>query len=288
MEDHSSRGSVLVALALLCFFSGGAESARVFTIVNRCKTSIWPAAIPGDSFGGGGFELQPGQSAVFKAPVSWTSGRIWARTECSFDSRGNGTCATGSCGPTLKCGVAGATPASLAEFTLAGSGGKDYYDVSLVDGFNLPVLITPVNGKGNCSAAGCVGDLRDDCPPELAVKVGGRTVACRSACDVFDTDKYCCRGIYGGPKTCNPTVYSNKFKDACPTAYSYAYDDPSSLFTCFNADYIITFCSSRKHSECSYHNHRLVCSGSNWRWPSSMSSLVHVLLFSVLSSQIPV
>ncbi|TVU19003.1 hypothetical protein EJB05_35126, partial [Eragrostis curvula] len=295
MEDHSPRGSVLVALALLCFFSGGVESAGVFTIVNKCKETIWPAAIPGDGFSGGGFELRPGKSATFTAPAGWTSGRIWARTGCSFDDNnagaagaGNSTCATGSCGPTLKCGVAGATPSSLAEFTLHGAGGEDYYDVSLVDGFNLPVLVEPVHGQGNCSAAGCFagGDLRDTCPPELAVKVGGRTVACRSACDVFDTDRYCCRGVYGGPATCKPTVYSSKFKDACPTAYSYAYDDPSSLFTCTNADYVITFCSNKKRPDCSRHNHGH-CSGSSRSWPTSVSSLlVPVLLFSVLSSRI--
>ena len=114
-----------------------------------------------------------------------------------------------------------------------------------MDGFNLPVAVRPVNGRGNCTAAGCDGDLRRTCPPELAVRAGGRTVACRSACDVCDTDRYCCRGQFGGPGTCGATAYSGKFKAACPTAYSYAYDDRSSLFTCSNADYIIAFCSQR-------------------------------------------
>jgi hypothetical protein len=223
---------------------GGAECARVFTIINHCKTTIWPAVSPGDSFDGGGFALRPGRSVVFTAPVGW-SGRIWGRTDCSFDGGGNGSCATGACGTSLKCGAAsGATPASLAEFTV---GATDFYDVSLVDGFNLPLLVKPVNGQGNCSAAGCDGDLRESCPAELAVRgAGGRTVACRSACDVFDTDQYCCRGQFGNPSTCQPTVYSRKFKAACPTAYSYAYDDPTSIFTCSNADYIVTFCSNNR------------------------------------------
>jgi hypothetical protein len=229
---------------------GGAECARIFTIINHCKTTIWPAASPGDSFGGGGFALQPGQSVVFTAPVGW-SGRIWGRTECNFDASGNGSCATGGCGTSLKCGASGATPATLAEFTLAAT---DYYDVSLVDGFNLPLVVKPVNGQGaNCSAAGCDGDLRDSCPPELAVKVdGGGTVACRSACDVFNTDQYCCRGQFGNPVTCQPTFYSKKFKAACPTAYSYAYDDPTSIFTCSSSDYIITFCSNRLATDLSF------------------------------------
>lgn len=147
------------------------EGARMFTIINDCKETIWPAVTPGDQFEGGGFVLKPGQSMVFTAPVGW-SGRIWGRTGCSFNQEGNGTCQTASCGSTLKCGASGKPPATLAEFTLAS---LDFYDVSLVDGYNLPVVVTPVNGNskggGNCSSAGCDGDLRQNCPNELAVKV---------------------------------------------------------------------------------------------------------------------
>uniref|UniRef100_A0A0E0PG47 Thaumatin-like protein n=1 Tax=Oryza rufipogon TaxID=4529 RepID=A0A0E0PG47_ORYRU len=275
----ASRGGDVVvwrlAVALLCCcFVRRCESARVFTIINQCKTMVWPAVTPGESFGGGGFALKPGQSMVFTAPVGW-SGRIWGRTECDFDQAGNGSCATGSCGSELKCGGSGATPATLAEFTLAT---KDFYDVSLVDGFNLPMVVRPLNGEGNCSVAGCDGDLRDSCPSELSKKVNGRTVACRSACDVFDTDQYCCRGMYGNPSTCQPTFYSKKFKAACPTAYSYAYDDPTSIFTCSNADYTITFCSTRKRPVCTYHNNRLICSASTRSWPSVISALLFTFL----------
>jgi len=87
--------------------------------------------------------------------------------------------------------------------------------------------------------------LRDTCPSELAVKSKGKVIGCRSACDVFNTDEYCCRGLYGNPRVCQPTFYSKKFKEACPTAYSYAYDDPTSICTCAGTDYVITFCSSR-------------------------------------------
>ncbi|KAL8138316.1 hypothetical protein V2J09_004317 [Rumex salicifolius] len=237
------------------------ESSRVFTIVNGCKETIWPAIFPGDSFGGGGFRLKEGQSRVFTAPVGW-SGRIWARTGCDFDGSGNGTCETGRCGTELQCKGSGEPPATLAELTL-GTTTSDFYDVSLVDGFNVPVTVTPLKGQGNCSTAGCVSDLRRTCPSELQRRMDGRTVACRSACDVFNTDQYCCRGAYGGPAVCQPTDYSRKFKTACPTAYSYAYDDPTSIFTCAAApDYAITFCSSR-NKVCSYHNNKLVCSASD-------------------------
>ncbi|KAE9605876.1 hypothetical protein Lal_00024933 [Lupinus albus] len=257
--------TIYLVLAIILLGQRTCESARVFTIVNYCRETIWPAVIPGDNFNGGGFVLKPGQSSVFTAPVGW-SGRIWARTGCNFDKSGNGNCQTGSCGTSLKCAGAGKTPASLAEFTLAQ---LDFYDVSLVDGFNVPISIKPLHGKGNCTTAGCDSDLRTTCPKELSLKANDKTVGCRSACDVFNTDEYCCRGNYGNPSTCRPTFYSKKFKDACPTSYSYAYDDPTSICTCQGTDYIIAFCASRKKQVCTYHNNKLHCSGSQ-----SLKSLI--------------
>jgi hypothetical protein len=34
-------------------------------------------------------------------------------------------------------------PATLVEFTLDGAGGLDFFDVSLVDGYNLPMRVAP-------------------------------------------------------------------------------------------------------------------------------------------------
>jgi hypothetical protein len=74
------------------------------------------------------------------------------------------------------------------------------------------------------------------------VGIGGGVVACRSACEAFGQDQYCCSGAYATPTTCRPTAYSSVFKSTCPRAYSYAYDDGSSTFTCTAADYAIAFC----------------------------------------------
>lgn len=131
-------------------------------------------------------------------------------------------------------------PATLAEFTLDGVGNQDFYDVSLVDGYNLPLNVVP--SVSGCGIPGCVRDLNDSCPTELQEIVNGQVVACLSACEKFNTDLYCCRGAYSTPDTCHPTNYSQIFKAACPTSYSYAYDDASSTFTCSGADYQITFC----------------------------------------------
>lgn len=57
----------------------------------------------------------------------------------------------------------------------------------------------------------------------------------------------CCSGPdHGTPNTCAPTAYSKFFKAECPEAYSYAYDDASSTFTCAGngngGGYDVVFC----------------------------------------------
>ena len=218
------------------------ESETTFTIVNHCKETIWPGITSSLNFsGGGGFVLKSGQSTIFTTADVW-GGRVWGRTGCSFDNNGHGDCQTGACGTALNCTTPGNPPASIADFNL---GDIDYYDVSLVDGFNLPITITPMNGTGNCSVAGCDADLRQKCPDGLALKTDGKVVACKSACQAFNTDQYCCRGAYRDPISCVATNYSRSFKEACPVAYSYAYDDPTSVLTCNAPEYIIAFCTSR-------------------------------------------
>ncbi|KAJ4839092.1 hypothetical protein Tsubulata_037198 [Turnera subulata] len=244
------------------FASGQNTSTNVktFTLVNHCEETIWPAIITkGDDNHGDGFSLKPDQTALYNAPSGW-SGRIWARTGCNFDKNGTGTCQTGSCGTSLNCTAPSSPPNSIAEFTL---GDLDFYDVSLVDGFNLPIVISPVKGKGNCSIAGCDGDLRKNCSSELAVKSDGKVIACRSACEVFNTDEYCCRGAFQDPVACLPTNYSMSFKQVCPAASSYALDDRTTIITCSASDYIVTFCASRNQTVCSYHDKKLVCNTSS-------------------------
>jgi Thaumatin family len=144
--------------------------------------------------------------------------------------------------PQLQCNnVGGVPPKTLAEFTLQGDQGKDFYDISNVDGFNVPLSITP-QGVSGCSSVACAANINSLCPQELQDVVNGAVVACKSACLAFNQDQYCCRGTYNDPKICKPTNYSKIFKDACPQAYSYAYDDSSSTFTCVGANYLITFC----------------------------------------------
>lgn len=265
----------LIALLLLL----PAAWSATFTMTNNCGYTVWPGLLSGAGtapLSTTGFALAQGASAAVDAPTGW-SGRMWARTLCAEDATGRFTCATGDCGSgTLQCNGGGAAPpTSLVEFTLDGSGGMDFFDVSLVDGYNLPMLIVPQGaaaagastavaassaGGPKCMATGCLVDLNEACPADLRVTsstgvagagtaaVGsgsGSAVACKSACEAFGSPQYCCSGAYGSPSTCRPSTYSQFFKSACPRAYSYAYDDSTSTFTCAaGTNYAITFCPS--------------------------------------------
>ena len=159
----------------------------------------------------------------------------------------------------MECNGAGANPpATLAEFTIGSDSGpstQDFYDVSLVDGYNLAMIIEASGGSGACGSTGCITDLNRMCPNELK---DGDGQACKSACEAFGSPEYCCSGEYGSPDTCKPSVYSQIFKSACPRSYSYAYDDATSTFTCTGADYIITFCpSSPRYVEISSYSYNL-------------------------------
>ncbi|KAK4437645.1 Thaumatin-like protein 1 [Sesamum alatum] len=227
----------------LLIFSRVAFGAT-FTFVNKCEYTVWPGILANagsPTLDSTGFELPPDSSRAFIAPAGW-SGRFWGRTGCTFSGSEPGSCQTGDCGSgQSECNGSGAAPpATLAEFTL-GTGGLDFYDVSLVDGYNLPMIVEATGGSGMCASTGCVTDLNRVCPSEL--RVGGGE-ACKSACEAFGSPEYCCSGAFNSPATCRPSVYSQMFKSACPRSYSYAYDDPTSTFTCSGADYTVTFCPS--------------------------------------------
>ncbi|KDP29624.1 hypothetical protein JCGZ_18786 [Jatropha curcas] len=248
--DHLHHSLSATFLALLLLSSPSDVESATFKFVNKCRYTVWPGLLSGAGTAQlptTGFTLETGESKTVNIPRSW-SGRVWGRTHCNQDSSGKFSCLTGDCASgKLECGGSGAIPpATLAEFTLNGAGGLDFYDVSLVDGYNLPMLLIPKKvTNGGCGATGCLIDLNGACPMELKLaaranrKVG---VACRSACEAFGEPQFCCSDAYSTPDTCSPSIYSLFFKHACPRAYSYAYDDKTSTYTCANTDYIIIFC----------------------------------------------
>ncbi|XP_047049532.1 protein P21-like [Lolium rigidum] len=221
--------SLSIILAVL--LTVASTDAATITVLNKCSYTVWPAAFPV----GGGTKLDPGKSWSFQAPAGTQSGRIWARTGCSFDGSGAGSCTTGDCGGVLACAAPGKPPASLAAYTLGTGSVSDFYDISLVDGFNVPMSFAPTHGS--CRTVTCSADINSQCPPELKVDGG-----CLSACLKFNTPQYCCP-LPSSPARCPPTDYSRFFKRLCPDAYSYAFDGKSTIFSCASGtDYRVTFC----------------------------------------------
>ena len=227
---------------------------RTMTLVNHLNQTIWPAiaADPNHPVEATGWVLAPGASLTFAIPDHWDV-RLWARVGCTFNSAGKGDCLSGGCG-SFQCGRTwGQFPSTLAEFNLNAWNGMDFYDVSLVEGNNLPMWINSSGGSSQdkvnangCSPAGCTRDANATCPSVMQRVRDGRVVACLSACLVYKTDQTCCTGAYAPRAKCVPSSWPTDsaavFKKAEPFAYSYVNDDATSVLTCSGeCDYRVTW-----------------------------------------------
>jgi hypothetical protein len=248
MHRASAKASASTAKAV-----AAPAGYRTVSFVNAVQQTIWVGAgeqTPQPALATTGWVLPAGQSLTITVPDRW-NGRFWGRTGCSFNAAGSGHCQTGDCAGRFQCAQYGVIPATLAEFNFNAYMNLDFYDVSMVDGSNLPMYINiaegatkdPISSTG-CSAAGCTKPV--DCPSALRIHAGGAMVGCESACGVFGTDRYCCRGQWAPRPACDPTTwpvdYAKVFKTAEPFAYSYVDDDATSTYTCGGeCDYRITF-----------------------------------------------
>ncbi|KAJ8116888.1 hypothetical protein OPT61_g1789 [Boeremia exigua] len=135
-------------------------------VTNKCPDDIWPGISTQSGNGPEltGFKLSSGETKNQTVSEDW-QGRVWGRTNCSFNDDGSGpangrgkACYSGDCNGILNCRVGGDVPVSLAEFTLDAGDGHTYYDISLVDGYNLPIamVLQPLENV-----------TLDDIPPNL-------------------------------------------------------------------------------------------------------------------------
>jgi PKD repeat protein len=181
------------------------------------------ATCSGSIIGEGGFKLEAnGGTESYPVNDGW-QGAWFGRTNCSFTGD-LGSCETGNCLATdgwghLQCsGVGSTAPASKGEMNMDLTSGIDYYDVSLVDGYNLPMQITPrdynpayVNADPadlfRCTSAGCLNSSAlSSCPSDLTYLPNGNLVGCQDDCSLAtiyhnvspyyftqsQVDAYCC------------------------------------------------------------------------------------------------
>ncbi|KAK9868443.1 hypothetical protein WJX84_001396 [Apatococcus fuscideae] len=128
-----------------------------------------------------------------------------------------------------KTGDENTAHATLLEITV-GANGHDFYDISVVNAYNLPASIQPFNiaveapdGKG-CSTPTCT--------------IHNLQTFCKSP-NAYHGD-YCTNTAGPGSSV---TASTKAFKSACPDAYSYSKDDASSTYSCkTGTDYNFIFC----------------------------------------------
>ncbi|XP_034693285.1 thaumatin-like protein 1 [Vitis riparia] len=86
----------------------------------------------------------------------------------------------------------------LASLATVGQGPSnatvsDFYDVSLVNGCNLSMIVEGSGWSGMCASTGYTVDLNQGYPAKL--KVGDGSV-CKSACEAFGSPEYNCNNAY--------------------------------------------------------------------------------------------
>ena len=162
---------------------GPVPGGTQLSVKNNCPSTIWLAMTPNPNYPslGNNIQVTSGQSYTYNIPNGNWAGRFWPKIGCD----GFGVnCLFGD------SSITGQPPADTKiEFNFQGSSKPSFYDISLVDGYSLPIQIVPrgVN-QGSCVPTVCtvslgagpqneIGGLGD-----LRVIRNGQVVACLSPC----------------------------------------------------------------------------------------------------------
>jgi len=199
-----------------CTCANRPSGQRCIKIENRCNKVIRTRP-PGSS---GNTDLQPGAC-------------VTSFTGSGFRIEGTTGCETGTCD--------GAVPHTLVEMNL---GAVDWYDLSHVDGANLPIGFYLVKGtftmpatQNECSCLDreCRVDIKNTtCIERNKLRNSrGEVWTCQAECRVAtgaDRDLACCTNNASVPQNCPPTSAPvqkdyQMFRFPCPQAYSYPYDE---------------------------------------------------------------
>lgn len=190
------------------------SEAREITFRSRCPFPIWinpKTSDNGPPLPEGIGHIVNGGSFTYHIPAEEWKGRFWPKTDCDRDGQNCGVgqslppCPPGGCQPPAETKI---------EFYYPAMGRTDnvWYDISLVDGYTLPMKITPSNHvkieklfhlnecktftnitffflfQGNtCVTTDCRVDL-NDCPDDeahtgsLRVYKNGGIVQCLAPC----------------------------------------------------------------------------------------------------------
>lgn len=165
---------IFSTLLPLAIFAGLAASAPVngtsngnpyILVKNNCDYKLTVGESQNGNMYGTSVEVDAGASHTFTFQANW-AGRVWGRRSCSGKT----------------CKYAGMwAPATLAEVFFE-KGNADWYDISLVDGYNEPMTLEPINPEMSVSGSQCGAPTcskSPDCPSELVLKDdNGNVIGC--------------------------------------------------------------------------------------------------------------
>ncbi len=190
-----------------CLHDGDSKTTLAF--VNRCSTSV---TFAGSDIKGGALA----SAAVQCVDVGNTSDAISSKRYWGYSGEDPG-----------------AGKYSLAEFTFnTDFQDFDWYNISYVDAFNLPMQIVPV-ARTNCKSLTCAEDFLSACPDVGRFEKGGKLLACVNP---------------SRDDGSNPVA---KYFETCDDAYAWSGDDqngsdPSPVRACAGEDFEIVFCPAGK------------------------------------------
>ncbi|KAI3419405.1 hypothetical protein GPALN_006649 [Globodera pallida] len=205
-------------------------------LVNGCPYEIFVA-------GAVHVNLTAGTTKTKSVPAVSSAQRLWANTDC--DKMNNPHCNLAAAMP----------PISLFEWTFDADG-KQTFDVSYVDGANVPISVhvpnctsvTYDNKLGNS-----LDKLVDGMPDAMKMVDSNGKKRVKSVCLAYGTDSVCCRNAHDQPTTCgrahnwtaDQIAGYNAMLAAFPTSYNYAYDDRNATKVCWSCtNFRIGFCTN--------------------------------------------
>ncbi|KAF7363779.1 Thaumatin-like protein [Mycena sanguinolenta] len=241
---------------------------RNITVKNACPYTVWPAiytSLGAQPSQPNGWVAPANTSVTFTVPDLWVSIHwpVLYQTEAKL----NRTVAFGDAATVISLSTLGQTRALLADapeascaralFIFNSASPQDYYDISLIVGYNVPMRI---DNHAACGNPSCPVNLNPSCPTAQKGPFDpttGAALGCTSACELDKAhglganSTNCCTGMYNTPSTCpssNVTNY-NYYKSNCVNTYAYPFDESSGTasWTCSTlqkAAYTITFCPS--------------------------------------------
>ncbi|MGH7331998.1 MAG: thaumatin family protein [Candidatus Rokuibacteriota bacterium] len=256
----------------------GASAQPSIAINNACSFPIWIDQTPNTGYSplpsnnpSAAGKLETGQTATYPIPAGGWAGRFWPKTGC--DANGN-NCVAGS--SVSGCPPTGCEPPAdtKVEFNYPPQASdRPFYDITLVDGYSLSAKITPSQTGGErCTPTECAVSLAA-CPTDeikgigsLQVVRSGQVVQCLSPCKRWNYpapyglgrpetvppgNLLCCPTPPVTPGECNDPMkgiveksqYVQLVRRACPTAYSYTYDDLGGSHDCPpGTSFTVAFC----------------------------------------------